>query len=169
LAFRIAYSLFDKIAVFINTYLELGIRPDRVDIRRLWYDARGRLRPQFTRRKNWHMRGLFWLTQDLAASDPGFLEAIAPNAGSLQRIRNALEHRCLQLVWPDGPDPMGVVESLSLRDFEARCLEILKRARNALLHLSFAVHREEASKEEAFRKEGLIIAESTLPPLRELR
>jgi GH35 family endo-1,4-beta-xylanase len=35
-AYRIAYSLFDKIGFFINAYMELGIPERQVTFRTLW-------------------------------------------------------------------------------------------------------------------------------------
>ena len=37
-AFRMAYSLFDKIAYFLNEYLRLGIPERNVSFRTLWYE-----------------------------------------------------------------------------------------------------------------------------------
>lgn len=41
-AFRLAYSLFDKISFFINDYLHLGHDADRVSFRNVWYEAKGK-------------------------------------------------------------------------------------------------------------------------------
>jgi tetratricopeptide (TPR) repeat protein len=40
-AFRLAYSLFDKISCFLNHYLKLGHHPNKVSFRSVWYEAKG--------------------------------------------------------------------------------------------------------------------------------
>jgi hypothetical protein len=46
-------------------------------------------------------------------------DSIAPEASELKRLRNLLEHRCLVLREMDFGDPMGVVETASIDEFEA--------------------------------------------------
>ncbi len=72
-----------------------------------------------------------------------------PEAVDLKAIRHALEHRCLVLREYDNVDSMGVVQTMTLRDFEAKSLKLMKLARAALLHLSLAVHEEERKRESA--------------------
>ncbi len=97
LAFRASYSLFDKIGFFINDYFALGIKPDRVSFRSIWYEARGKpprpLLQRFRAYANWPLRGLFWLSKDLF--DDTFKSATEPDAAELNDIRNHLEHKYL--------------------------------------------------------------------------
>src|SRR5260370_37886414 len=54
-AFRILYSLFDKIAFFLNQYLELAIPERQVTFRTFWYVSQDRkkgLRPELQQRRN---------------------------------------------------------------------------------------------------------------------
>lgn len=46
-AFRIAYSIFDKIAYFLNDYMGLGIPENKVYFRTIWYAGKRELRPEF--------------------------------------------------------------------------------------------------------------------------
>jgi hypothetical protein len=59
-AFGIAYSLFDKTAVFLNAYMKLGIDEQKIYFRSIWYknqDARQRiLHPEFEAYENWPLR-----------------------------------------------------------------------------------------------------------------
>lgn len=151
MAFRMAYSLFDKIGFFINDYFALGIKPDRVSFRGLWYETKGSpprpLLQRFTTYPNWPLRGLFWLSKDLF--DDAFKSATEPEAAELSEIRNHLEHKYLQLHLEslDSSGPAGVSEalrySLTTDEFAARTLRLLKLARAALTYLSLAVHWEE--------------------------
>ncbi|WP_434557128.1 LA2681 family HEPN domain-containing protein [Tunturiibacter psychrotolerans] len=44
-----------------------------------------------------------------------------------------------------GNDPMGVVETVTLADFEEHALYILKLARSALMYLTFSMQKEEVA------------------------
>jgi hypothetical protein len=95
LSFRATYSLFDKIAFFLNAYLGLNIPEKRVSFRGVWYEGQEKrkgIRREFQSLANWPLRGLFWLGKDLYEDAPEFRAAIDPEAQRLCEIRNQLEH-----------------------------------------------------------------------------
>lgn len=160
-SFRMAYSLFDKIAFFLNHYLRLSVPERNVSFRTIWYKSQNRktgLREEFTQRQNWPSRGLFWLSKDLYEDKPGFKESMQPDAQELNDIRNHLEHKYLKLhddMW------MGLSErdhevfraladtlafSIYRRDFEEKALRLLKMVRAGLIYLSLAIHWEERDR-----------------------
>ena len=98
-AFRLAYSLFDKIGFFLNEYFSLSHNPRTVSFRNIWYEAKGpQPRPllqRFANFQNWPLRGLFWLSKDLFEDE--FKHVTQPDAAALNDIRNHLEHKYLQL------------------------------------------------------------------------
>ena len=109
-AFRTAYSIFDKIAFFLNDYLKLNIPEKQVGLKTLWYEKRDPkkpLRTEFQTRQNWPMRGLYWLSKDLYTDDAGFREAIEPEARRLKDYRDHLEHKYLKLHMQGGARPGG--------------------------------------------------------------
>lgn len=152
-AFRMAYSLFDKIGFFLNHYFALGHKPRHVSFRSVWYQAKGSrpqpLLQQFATCRNWPLRGLFWLSKDLFEED--FRSVTEPDAAALSEIRNHLEHKYLQLhlegppMTDDFTDPNAAKlrYAMTTYDFEAKTLRLLKLARAALIYLSIAVHCEE--------------------------
>ena len=172
LAFRGAYSLLDKIAFFLNHYLGLKIPEKRVYFKTFWYSAQDRrkgLRPEFVNCPNWPLRGLFWLSKDLFEDKPGFRECLEPDAQELDAIRNHAEHKYLKLhdrMWR-GPTPAddpfyghstdSLAASFYRQDFEAKALRLLTMARAALIYLSLAIHSEEAKREGARPKKGLVM------------
>jgi hypothetical protein len=97
-AYRLAYSLFDKIAFFLNAYLDLKVNQSRIYFRSVWYvngaEERG-ARPELDRSTNWPLRGLYWLSKDLL--DPNFGNVTEPDAQELHDIRRQLEHRYLKV------------------------------------------------------------------------
>jgi hypothetical protein len=155
-AFRTSYSVFDKIAFFLNFYLGLKIPAVEVNFRRIWLEDQKRspnLKPEFQDRPNWALRGLYWLSRDLQAhkTDNG---AIDPHAKDLTRIRNHIEHRHLMIHDDDwvasgrglgGETTDGSSYSIDREDFTLRSLRLLKLARSALIYLVFAVCAEETS------------------------
>lgn len=151
-AYRLAYSLFDKIAYFLNHYLAVGYPDERVNFRNVWYEHKGSdpkpLRAMFTHWPNWPLRGLYWLSKDLF--DPEFKAVTEPDAEALAEIRNHLEHKYLQLheswawnVLDEKKTQNRFGYHIGRDEFAAKTLRVLKLARNALIYLSLAVHCEE--------------------------
>jgi hypothetical protein len=169
-AFRMAYSLLDKVSFFLNHYLALGIPERRVSFRSFWYAGQERqrgLRPEFENCENWPLRGLFWLSKDLFENAPEFRECLEPDAQELDSVRNHAEHKYLKLheyEWskPSSEDDVlqmrcdALAFSLRRRDFEAKALRLIKMVRAALVYLSLAIHREEQRRAQA-RPQGLIL------------
>ena len=152
-AFRMAYSLFDKIAFFINDYFEVGLPEKTVNFRSVWYERKGEPKPLssiFKDRENWPLRGLYWLSKDIY--DPSFQEVSEPDAEGLADLRNYLEHKYCQVHEDLG---IGYSQFSTARNgskvgfyigrdmLETKTLHILKKSRAALIYLSLAVHREE--------------------------
>ncbi|HHT9132747.1 MAG TPA: LA2681 family HEPN domain-containing protein [Candidatus Tripitaka californicus] len=160
-AFRVSYSLFDKIAYFLNHYLHLSIPEKEITFRKFWYASQHKkkgLRPEFQRYENWPLRGLFWLSKDLYENEPDFKKSIEPDAQALSETRNHLEHKYLKLHENDwsGPPSNNEEVFLALRDtlafsiyrgeFQAKTLRLLKMIRAALIYLSLAIHCEEQQR-----------------------
>lgn len=155
LAFRMAYSLFDKIAFFLKKYFRLPVSQQRVNFRTLWYPegrkANG-LQSKLRQSANWPLRGLFWLSKDLYEHNFDFKEGLEADARQLYALRNHLEHNYL-LIQDDalyascgksglrGLDD-GSVYAIGRSDFANRTLRILKMVRAAMIYLSLAVHWE---------------------------
>jgi len=156
-AFRTAYSLFDKIAYFLNHYLNLSIDKYRVSFKKLWYTKEDRNKPlksDFQCCRNLPLRGLFWLGKDLY--EPDFKETIEPDAQAIHEIRNQLEHKYLKLhddLWmksPKNKDDAVLVDTLAFsirrREFELKTLKLFKLVRAALMYLSLGINYEEGRR-----------------------
>ena len=159
-AFRSAYSLFDKIGLFLNDYFSVGMKPRTVSFRCVWEQSvKGssgtKLRPVFEDSKNWPLRGLYYLSKDLF--DPKFSEFSSPDAKDLAVLRNRAEHRFLTLQHYDaGAIATDTHSYITTDDFTAKTFHIIKMARAALIYLSLAMFREEIIRAED-RDEGAII------------
>jgi hypothetical protein len=157
-AYRIAYSIFDKIAYLLNDYLELNIPQHKVNFRTLWFKELKQslgLRAEFMSRQNWSFRGLFWLSKDLFYKDPEYREAIDPNSRGMNEMRNHLEHKYVKvheyfIRRPDGNYHDAFEDllaySVSRDQFEKMTMNILRLARAALIYLSLGIYEEELQK-----------------------
>ncbi|CEG09722.1 hypothetical protein BN961_03152 [Afipia felis] len=143
-AYRIAYSIFDKIAFFLNDYAALGIKPRDVYFKTLWYGNPHKkppaIRNEFTSSRNWPLRGLYWVSKDLF--DPVLQGVMEPEAQQLYFIRNKLEHSYLKvheiLLPRSGGDPISdmftdrLAYSIARDDLQAKTIHLYRLARAGL-------------------------------------
>ncbi len=151
IAFRMAYSIFDKIAYFLNSYLNLGIPERCVNFKSLWYNKRDQrcgLRQEFMDRKNLPLRGLFWLSKDLYQQG-AYREALDPESAILKEVRDHLEHKYLKVhdsLWA-GPNDRTFENSFAYsvyrKEMERMTVKLLRLARSALVYLVLSIHVEE--------------------------
>jgi hypothetical protein len=170
-SFRIAYSLLDKIAFFVNEYFKLQIAPSAVSFRTVWKEGKPknpRLRQQFARSKNQPLRALFWLSKDIFDGSIG--DVLEPDARSLHELRVRLEHRYVK-VHEFGPLPPTagktrdlfhdtLAYSVGRYEFEQKALRVLKLIRAALIYLSLAMHQEEHRRRRARRSKKITVGQS---------
>lgn len=159
LTFRGFYSIFDKIAFFMNEYFQIGLHETKVDFRKIWYDFDKQNKPKnikliFNQSENLALRGLYLISKDLFYSDENskeFISALEPEAEKLSDIRNHLEHKFINIKILD----IIQYETVSDRersfyitedDIEVKTLHLAQLAREAMIYLSFAVHIEERRK-----------------------
>lgn len=165
-AYRMAYSIFDKFGFFLNKYFELGVKPTGVYFRTIWYTRTDQgersLRPEFAGSQNWPLRGLFWLSKDFF--DPELSATTEPDAQGLYEIRNHIEHKYFKVhdMLPPRPgkpkpgspataDPLAY--SIQRAELQAKTLRLLKLARAAFIYLLLGMHsaerRRHSDKESA--------------------
>lgn len=153
-AFRIVYSLFDKIGFFLNQYFELGIAEKDIYFRKVWRDTRINKNDSFNSvlkpNQNFALNPLQWISRELFASPESTAN---PSAGRINDIRNALEHKYVKVYndfFPARVD--GEIDDLAFylseTELEAYTYELLVLAREALINLSISVHIEEMKKKE---------------------
>ncbi|MER8606004.1 LA2681 family HEPN domain-containing protein [Mesorhizobium sp. M1233] len=154
-AFRIAYSLLDKIAFLVDRYWALGKVPDRISFKNVWMvENKARLLPKFEKRDNLPLRGLFWLSKELF--DNQLKQTSAADGRELHGIRNALEHTYLRVSegWAkplmiDGTSNNGFGIAIGSDELEAKAVRVMQMTRSALFYVSFAIGVEERKKQLA--------------------
>ena len=152
-AFRSAYSVFDKIGLFLNDYYQIGMKPRQVSFRGVWsekpHSASFEVRTMFKGHPNWPLRGLYFLSNDLF--DKSFKEVAEPDAANLAQLRQQAEHRFLSLQEYEHGESTETHRLMAIDDFQRKALRLLKLAREALIYVSLAMHREEALRSERSR------------------
>lgn len=153
IAFRMAYSLFDKISYFLNYYLDLGIKEHEVNFRKIWFDRKGGLRETFVRKRNLMFRALYWVSKDLFYDDEQYKVVLELDASELVKIRNYVEHKSFR-VYEQGllsaiaPEMLSdkISYSISSEDLYMKTLKVIKIAREAIIYLSLGIHWEERER-----------------------
>ena len=169
-AFRSAYALFDKIALFLNDYFSVGMNPRDVSFRRIWVYHVGnppklQLRTVFDGNQNWPLRGLYYLSKDLFDDD--FSSSAAPDARELVSLRNYLEHRFLTLQhYNAGSSESDTHLYVTADRFFAKTMRIMRMARAALTYLSLAMYREEAIRSKNAEDGTVIASMQSIPIIR---
>ncbi|MCK4706512.1 MAG: hypothetical protein KAT90_13615 [Gammaproteobacteria bacterium] len=164
-AYRLAYSLFDKIALFLNDYFSVGLNASSVSFRRIWGETKNKqfeLYPCFENSKNWPLRGLYYLSKDLF--DEGFIDVSLPDAQELASLRNRIEHRFLSLQnYASEVENTDTHSYITIADFEEKTLRIISMAREALIYLALAMYREEAIRDNDKDSDKLSVPIQSMP------
>ena len=149
-AFQATYAIFDKIGVFLNDYFRVGLEPGKVSFRGIWFTNPRRddseIRPAFKKHPNWLLRGLYFLSKDLFDDD--FKDTSEPDAVHLAQLRHQLEHRFLSFQNYGTEQGTDTHRFITIENFENKAMRLLKMAREALIYLSLAMHREEAWRKD---------------------
>lgn len=154
MAFRMAYSILDKIAFFLSDYFALGIDHTKINFRSIWYtDYKNRtLRPEFTSSYNWALRGLFWLSKDLHLSWEQNEIVIEPEAKEIAAIRNHIEHKFFKIVRDRTAatffydEEKDIAFTISKDKFYPKVLKLLKLVRASLIYLPLVVNQEQQKR-----------------------
>lgn len=163
-SFRMAYSLLDKAAVFLNDYLALGMAKDAVTFRNMWFhngNAKQGLNQRISDGRNNALRGLYWLSKDLFEKSPQYADVLEPTARRLVDVRNHLEHKYLKVhdMIIDGPSWTRDALALSVTrvELESKAVHVLRLAREVILYLCMAIHVNERQERAATQVQGKIM------------
>jgi len=156
IAFRGFYSIFDKIANFLNEYFNLNIDENKVDFRKIWLDKSSLV--IFNKTENLALRGLYLISKDLFFTkndekSKEFTEVLETEAQKINDIRNHLEHKFISIKLLD-------IEELEIHkdrnrnlaitkdELQQKTIHLAQLAREVMIYLSFAVHIEENKRRE---------------------
>jgi tetratricopeptide (TPR) repeat protein len=164
---RMAYSLLDKVAWFLDEYFfrrdgkgEKGL----VYFQGVWHEKKHRsteLKAAFKNRKNWPLRGLYSLRNDFFPHKNNLY--MPTNIMFLNHIRNNIEHNffvvlmseCVGNSIPEHERRADREYVVTSHELETAALDMLKTARSSIIYLLLAIHTEERKLEDA--KSRLVI------------
>lgn len=167
MAFRMAYSIFDKMALFINEYFHGGKLAGKVDFRQVWYkDREQKTLVDFANSNNMMLKGLFYISKELF-NKAGFGDVVQPEAYQIDKIRNFLEHRFFSIheyLINDSNeiDVTSVYEIVTLKNLQEKTLYLLKLVRSSLITLSLSMSFEEEQRRTKKSGEVMLQREATV-------
>lgn len=135
-AFKNFYDILDKIACFINDYLELGISEKKIDFQGVWYSNRKTklIHKKIEDTKNFSLNALFDIHRDF---EKGTYE-------KLKKTRHALTHRFVNIrMFQELEDEENMTENTLVE----QTLELARIVRSAIIYLLHFVYVEETKKE----------------------
>lgn len=152
MAFRGFYSIFDKIAYFLNEYLILNMNKNQIYFSNIWYEYKNHqkigIKNIFNKSENLALRGLYLISKDLFDDkQKEFFEVLEPEAQKINDIRNHLEHKFISIKLFNS-ELLDTEErernlSISQDELEEKTIHLAKLVREALIYLSFSVHNQE--------------------------
>lgn len=152
-AFKNFYDILDKIAIFINDYLELGMKENRIYFTNVWYSDNNKttIHKKILDIENFSLNAIYDICNDL--SECGRYE-------KLRQIRHALTHRFLYIT------PLAEAEddeNISEEKFVKCTLDLARLVRSSLIYLMQFVYIEEQKKEEEAKGKTLPIDAIEIP------
>ncbi|HUU29401.1 MAG TPA: LA2681 family HEPN domain-containing protein [archaeon] len=137
-SFKNLFDILDKISIFLNDYLNLGINKRELYFLGFWYsDKKQRnVRKNLLELKNYSLNALFDIANDLDYGE----------YNNLKLVRNALTHRFIYI------EPLDDSEENEERMREdtllKQTLQLAKLVRNAIIYMLSFVYIEECKKEK---------------------
>lgn len=163
--YRAVYSIFDKIAFFLNEYFELGIK-NNIGYIRLFSPEKNvndKIKLIDIAENNYPLFGMWWLFKDVRnvnINDDGTINKkdeykhIDNIMSKISKVRNAMEHGYLKILDSYYNEKMlnnnrldQLAYNISFVDFEKLTLQLLRYVREAIILLVFSINREEEIKE----------------------
>lgn len=157
-AFRTLYSLLDKIAFALNDYLSLGIKGKDISFNSFWYDNKKTrvLRTEILRYTEViSLAGLLFIRNDIYGGDDSYLQA--EETKSLQMVRNAMEHRSIQITDQGIMEDRSAVLYISREDFEAVSINLIRTVRQAIFCFVNAISHISSDKVREAKEHGIVM------------
>lgn len=140
IAFRIAYSIFDKISYLINKIFSLDIANHQVTFRKVWFRKKEELNNKLVEKKSLALRGLFWISKELYyKNEDDFFNTIEPKAKEIAKIRNYIKHKCFLIDSPKSDNDFCF--EISQNDFIEKTLRLLQLIRESILYVQIVAEK----------------------------
>lgn len=142
MCYKSFYSILDKIALFLKAYLDIPLEVYRVDFATVWYEKKERLRTEFLNNQhNLSLLALYNVKLDVYGVK-SFDYVIDEQTKDLQRIRNFLEHKIVE-VKPGQMHYDDYKLAISKEDLTLNTIRLAQLVRCAIIYLcNFVMHAE---------------------------
>jgi len=144
-SFTSLFNILDKIAFFINEYLELGIKPKKVNFRNLWFNFDENndknIKEKLISLNNSGLNALYDIYLDLEYGN---------NKNYLRKDRNSLTHRFLRISYIKIKD-----DDKTIKELKEDTIELAKIVKNAIIYLIRLVQIHEDFKYKNLEKEKI--------------
>ncbi|MCL2841911.1 MAG: LA2681 family HEPN domain-containing protein [Oscillospiraceae bacterium] len=164
-SYRASYSIFDKIAFFLNEYFELKIKK-KIGYVRVFspeLNADDPIKILDIAENNYPLYGMWWLFKDVrnininedgTVNRKDVYKHIDSAMSKISRVRNDMEHGYLKVLDFFGGEALDdndrldqLAHNIGFESFEKLTLQLLNYVREAIILLVFAVKRMEDVKE----------------------
>ena len=136
------YSVLDKIAIFLQAYLNIPVKVHQVDFAKIWNDKKNGIRPEFmSHPHNLSLLALYNIKLDVYGSE-SFNYVIDEQTKDFQRIRNFIEHKVI--VVRDGDMTYDDYQlQISKDELTINTVRLAQLVRCAIIYLcNFVMHAE---------------------------
>lgn len=154
-SFKTLFGLLDKMAYFLNSYFDLGIKERDVSFSAIWKSEHGgKHRYAYKNTLNYHdnfaLSSLYWISRDLYDS---FEDSPNPQLERIKKVRHALEHKYVKITKGWFPDrENGEIDDLALYVNETELydltMQLMHIVREVIICLTMCVHAEEKSRKK---------------------
>lgn len=154
-AFRLLYSLFDKVAFFINSYYNLEIKERDITFHSIWKQTSGYRKRQYKCKSLYDVTpnvgtgSLRWMYKDF---NDIFGGTRSPQQERMNILHNALEHKYVKVhncLLSDIAAPYideEMTYHISETDLENYTLDLMHIVRELIIDLTMAAHAQEKNK-----------------------
>ena len=136
------YSILDKIAVFLQAYLDIPIKVHQADFAAIWTDKKGNLRDEFKANpQNLSLLALYNVKLDVYGSN-SIDYVVDEQTKNLKRIRNYIEHKVIVIREGEmGYDDYRL--QISREELTVNTIRLAQLVRCAIIYLcNFVMHAE---------------------------
>lgn len=156
-AYKTLFGLFDRIAYFLNSYFNLGIKEKDVSFSSIWLSCHGKSGKSgyyayantLNANSNSALAALYWIRKDFSDS---FSASTTPYLKRIKEVRHAFEHKYVKIVNDRLCNDYGngkydnLVLYVSESEMYKITLDLLKLLRETIICLSLTVNIEEKRK-----------------------
>jgi hypothetical protein len=140
-AFKTAYSVFDRVAYFMNEYFSIGLIGRNVSFKNIWKESA----PNPIMKAYGHnslVIAMYWLQKDFYEDSQ--TNVTSPNAEPIFQMRNDMEHNCLRTVKvvPHNSNHYSFTKFTTEYQIENNTYKLLKLLREMIIYVCLAINLE---------------------------